>query len=763
MRYIVGIVLALMVHQGWAQTLHGIVKGETAQGESETIIGATVLWMGTRMGTVTNLEGEFAIGVPPQAQAIIVAYVGYHTDTIAYTGQDHLQITLRSNTQTATVNVVGTNNGTLMSTLNPMLFQTINEKELAKAACCNLSESFETNASIDASFADAVTGTRQIRMLGLEGRYTQMMVDNVPAIRGLASTYGLTYIPGPWIKNIYIAKGVGSVTSGYESITGQINVALKNPENSEKLHLNAYVGSSGRTELNLVLRPKELFWPNSKKNKLNTLLLAHGAISTLRSDMNNDGFLDNPLFTNILLRNEWNLLTSNGFEGQYAISYLKTNTLSGVENYSKADEHRAELWGVNVTTDRYELTAKTGYVFQHKPWKSIGSQLSASWHDQQGNYGYRNYLGQQLSARVNLLYASRINSDAHKFTTGISYQYDDYTERLFLREIPPIPFHTLNLSRVEWAPGVFGEYTWNKDEKLNIIAGLRGDYHNVYGVLITPRLHARYSFTDHSSIKLISGRGFRSANVLMDNVGMLASNRDILMQGNATNGIHGLQMEEAWNSGLIYTHKFKIAYREATLSLDAYRTQFVNQVVIDMETPKEVSIYNLSGKSYSNSVQAEMHYTPLRRFDVRMAYRWLEVRQQYQHGLLDKPLVNKHRAFTNLAYETKPNTKGAQWRLDATVQWISKKRIPATTHFHDENMNAGSTYSKDYFQVNGQITYVIRKNVEVYLGGENLTDFKVHDAILSAENPSSDQFDGSLLWGPVFGRMGYIGFRWTIE
>lgn len=757
MRLLMILALVLMGFQNHAQTLRGIVTGD----DHEAIIGATIVWKDTRMGTVTDANGHFTIGVPPNATHLVVGYVGYHTDTIAYSGQEFITVQLRNNTQTGTVTIEGQNSGTYMSTLNPMLFQTINEKELCKAACCNLSESFETNASIDAAFADAVTGTRQIRMLGLEGRYTQMMFDNIPSVRGLASTYGLTYVPGPWIKNIYIAKGVGSVTAGYESMTGQINVAMKNPDNAEKLHINAFVGNNGRTELNLVMRPKELFWPKSKESKLNTILLAHGALSSLRSDMNNDGFLDNPLFTNLILRNEWHLTTSSGWGSQIVLSYLNMNNTSGTYDFDPLDDVRAKLWGVNTQTERYEFAAKTGYVFKEKPWKSFGSQVSVSWHDQEGNYGYRQYIGQQLSTRINLLFASRIKSDAHKFTAGISHQYDDYNERLFFDEIPPVALSSMDLQRKESVAGAFAEYTMNTSPKFTVVTGLRGDYHNVYGAFITPRVHARYSLTDNASIKFVGGKGYRTAQLLMDNVGILASNRDIFIHGDDAKGIHGLKMEEAWNVGLIYTHKFKINYREATLSLDAYRTDFTNQVVVDMETPKEVHFYNLDGASYSNSAQAEFHYSPARRLDLRLAYRWLEVRQQYQSGLLDKPMVNRHRAFTNLAYETKANERGAQWRFDATLQWVSKKRLPSLGEHGMHALNP--SYSDDYFQLNAQVTYVFKKNLELYLGGENLNNFIVHDVIVSAENPSSEYFDGSQLWGPVFGRMFYLGFRWMIN
>lgn len=752
------------------QGLHGKVYGENGNGVKETLVGAILVWEGTRSGTATNIDGHFSIGIPSNSTKLIVSFVGYLNDTIQYVDQTELSITLRLNTLSNVVNVRGELGATHISMRNPQNFQTLTEKELCKAACCNLSESFETNASIDATFADAVTGAKQIRMLGLDGKYTQMMFDNIPAIRGLASTYGFTYVPGPWIKSIHIAKGVGSVTSGYESITGQINVAMKNPENTDKLHVNGYAAMGGRMELNVIFRPGPSKEEGSNNKlpapepriKFKPIFLAHASISQMRTDMNGDGFLDNPLFNNLILRNEWQLTTKGGLGGQYTANYLRMTGVSGTLDYNPTDEVRSRLWGVNLTTDRYDFSGKTGYVFEEKPWKSFGSQVSASWHDQKGNYGYRNYSGQQLSARVNLLFATRIINDSHKITSGVSYVYDDYVESITYGAIPPVTLSSFQLNRTESVPGIFTEYTLNVKDKMTAVVGLRGDHHNIYGAFITPRLHARYSFTDNTSLKLISGLGYRTANLIMDNVGILASNRDIVMGGKDPNGIYGMKMEQAWNSGLIFTHKFKLNNREGTISLDGYHTNFVNQVVLDLEEARYAKFYNLEGKSFSNSLQAEMEWSPIKRLDWRLAYRWLEVRTQYTSGLLDKPLVNRHRAFTNIAYETRAKTNGAQWRFDATLQWISKKRIPITAGEHPHGDQVIQQYSQDYFLLNSQVTYVFKKNVELYVGVENITNFMVHGAIVSAENPASENFDGSLLWGPVFGRMGYVGFRWIV-
>jgi outer membrane receptor for ferrienterochelin and colicins len=774
MRLIFSIGLMAFVLVSQAQGLSGTVIGEWSDGKKETLVGANVVWKDTRSGTLTNEQGEFRIGIPPGASELVVFYVGFQADTIAFTGQQEINVTLKQSGSGKEIIIEGERASTYINSRDPQLFQVMNEKELCKAACCNLSESFETNASVDAAYADAITGTRQIRMLGLEGKYTQMLFDNIPAVRGLSSTYGLTYVPGPWVKNIYITKGVGSITSGYESMAGQINVALKNPDTAERFHLNAYAGSGGRTELNLVIGPKEEHDHEEHEGEdhehhehhkhIKGSLLAHGAMSQLRTDMNGDGFLDNPLFSNLSLRNEWHFDGHSGLGAQVALNYQNINTISGQLQYNPSDEARSLLWGVNTQTRRYEASAKVGYVFPDKPWKSFGSQFNALYHDQQGEFGYKSYNGQQRSGRVNLLFASRILNESNTFTTGFTYVFDDYRDTLANSKTYFFS-NDYTLNRQERIPGIFFEYTLKVRDKFTLVAGLREDLHNVYGALFTPRLHARYSMNDHMTLKAVGGMGYRTAVLVMDNVGMLASNRFIMIEGDDTpsNKYFGLDIEKSRNAGLVFTWKGDIRYRPATLSIDGFITDFESQVVVDYETPGYVYFYNLEGKSFSNSAQAEFQWSPARRFDVRMAYRWLEARTQYKEGLRDRPLVNRHRAFTNLAYETRKKANGAQWRFDATVQWISRKRIPFVISNHGEHdKEPVSSWSNDYWQVMAQATYVFKTNFELYVGGENLTNFMVHDAIIMAHEPSSTLFDGSLLWGPVFGRMGYVGLRWML-
>lgn len=768
MRLLLMAVLLCLVHLGLAQGISGTVTGEWVDGKTETLVGANVIWKDTRSGTLTDERGMFHLGIAPGAKQLVVFYIGFQPDTIDYFGQKEINVTLKHLGNGKEILIEGERAASYINSRDPQVFQVMNEKELCKAACCNLSESFETNASVDATFADAISGTRQIRMLGLEGKYTQMLYDNIPSVRGLSSSTGLSFVPGPWVKNIYITKGVGSITSGFESMAGQINVALKNPDTAERFHLNAYAGNAGRTELNLIVGPSREEGKNEEEHNelerrhLKGSLLGHGAFSQLRTDMNNDGFLDNPLFSNVLLRNEWHLEGLGGLGAQLALNYQNMNNTGGQFDYNPQDELRSALWGVNTRTRRYEASAKVGYVFPNKPWKSFGSQFNAVYHDHEGHYGFHRYNGEQRSGRVNLLFASRILNESNTFTTGFSYVFDDYRDTLTGTD-PIYFFKEYNFSRQERIPGVFFEYTLKVRDKFTLVAGLREDLHNVYGALFTPRLHARYSVTEKLTLKAVGGVGYRTPMLMMDNIGILASNRDILIEGDNSRGYLGMDLEESRNAGLLLTWKGDLFYRPATLSIDGFVTQFNRQVVVDVETPGFVKMYNLKGESFSNSVQTEFQWSPLRRMDVRLAYRWLEARTQYTQGLRDRPLVNRHRAFANIAYETRKRANGSQWRFDLTAQWISTKRLPFIIRSHNEHATeALSTWTADYWLLMSQVTYVFKTNLELYVGGENLTNFMIHDAIISAEDPSSNFFDASLVWGPVFGRMGYVGLRWII-
>ena len=721
--------------------LTGKVYETSPDGLMIPLLSANVHWMGTTVGTTTAEDGSFNISRLKQSTKLIISFIGFENDTIETTSKNNIEIILKKSAFIDEVTVVHRRKSTEISMLNPTKVEVLGEKELQKAACCNLSESFETSPSVDVSFTDAITGTKQIQMLGLAGPYVQITRENIPDIRGLSAIYGLSYVPGTWIESIQLNKGTGSVANGFESITGQINVELKKPEEAERLYFNLYANQDGNIEGNLHLMQKV-------NDKWSTGLLLHSKNNSFKQDRNMDGFTDSPLSETYIALNRWKYQDSSGVEAQLGVKGTFIENIGGQLKFDpEKDALTTNYWGMQANVNRYEGWAKIGKVFKNFPGQSVGLQLNWTTHEQNSYFGLNTYDATQNMAYANLLYQGIIGNSNHKFRTGASFQYDNYNEH----------FNDTIFKRNEMVPGAYFEYTYSHLDNFGLVAGLRADYHNIFGAFVTPRLHLRYAITEKTVFRASAGRGQRTASILSENSGLLASSRQLIIQGKNNNNPYGLDPEVAWNYGLNFTQKFSFDYREGSISLDFYRTDFENQIIIDLEqNPQQAVFYNLDGKSFANSFQAQLDYELIKRLDFRLAYRWYDVKTTYNGNIEDKPLVASHRAFANLAYETRKH-----WKFDYTINWQGKKRIPNTSSNPAEYQL--EKFSPSFILMNAQISKVWNEKFETYLGGENLLDYMQHDPILSSEQPFGEYFDSSLIWGPVMGRLIYLGVRYKIK
>lgn len=721
-----------------SHTINGIVVAEDNKGNFFPLAGASILWAGTGKGTKTDMHGVFSIPHEEPGAKLVVSYSGYRSDTITIANMSDLQIVLAANGQLNEVKVTSRRKSVYVDMYNPFRIANITPKELLKAACCNLSESFETNPSVDVSYNDAVTGSKQIQLLGLSGNYTQLTVENLPGPRGLATPLGLNSIAGPWVDGIQLSKGTGSVVNGYESIAGQINVELKKPETAEKLYANGYVNSMGKTDLNLNLAQK-------LSDKWSMGLLLHDDFLYNKTDFNKDSFRDLPTGNQFSGVGRWKFDNAKGFMLQFGAKALIDEKTGGQMDYTK--DHQSSLYGLGINTNRYEGFAKIGYVFPEKKYQSIGLQLSAFSHKQDAYFGLTPYNAEQKNFYSNLIYQNIIGNADHKFRTGLSFSADKYNEL----------YKSQTFQRKEVVPGAFFEYTYNWKEKFDVVAGLRADHNSLFGLFATPRLNVRYEPIKGTTVRLSAGRGQRTANIFAENIGTLVSARTVNIIGAANGKAYGLDPEVAWNKGVSVDQKLKLFRRDAMLSFDFFRNDFTNQVVVDLEDARQVKFYNLDGRSFSNSLQAELSMTPAKNFDVRLAYRWFDVKTTYGDQLLQKPLTAENRAFANLAYELKG------WKFDYTANFVGGKRIPSTAANPEAYRLPG--YSTDYVTMNAQVSKAVgkAKAFELYVGGENLTNYFQQNAILSANQPFGNYFDASLIWGPVSGRLLYTGFRYKIK
>ncbi len=704
--------------------------------------GATVTWAGTTSGTLTNNSGYFSLKLIETLPALLViSYVGFQPDTVEIKQPGSIKVTLKNSIDLSAVNIEGRQETTLISTIKPINSEQIGKKELLKAACCNLSESFETNASVNVSYTDAITGAKEIQMLGLSGIYTQVMTENIPNVRGLASTYGLSYVPGPWMESIQITKGSGSVANGYESTSGQLNVEYLKPETADNFYLNGYGASSGNIELNVHKTVKAT-------ENISGILFMHAENSQEKWDHQDDNFLDMPLVSQVNVFNRWNFNDGKKYEGQLGIKAIYERRRSGQTFYNWGNESDTTSgYGVQILTRRLELFSKTGRVFKNKPWKSAGLILSGNFHDQDSYFGLKTYDGQQNSFYGTLIYMSIIKTTDHKWKTGIDMRHDIYRE-LYLNK---------QFNHTESVPGVFAEYTFNHKEKFGFVAGSRMDYHNEWGWFYTPRLHLKYNFSENVIVRTSGGRSFRTANVFADNNSIMASSRDLVIS-------EKLLPERAWNFGANFTAKIRAWYRPGSVSIDYYVTDFTNQVIIDTYSSTNIiEIYNLKGNSYSKSFQVALNYEVFKRFNMRLAYKNDHVVIDYNGTSSRKPLIPEHRGLLNLSYET----VNEKYKFDFTTHYQGEANLALSTesgeeHAHGNDSQVKNGKSPGFFTFNAQVTRIL-KRWEIYAGSENLSGFRQDVPVLNSGNPFEEGFDATNVWGPVMGRKVYVGFRYTIK
>ncbi|MFZ4671860.1 MAG: TonB-dependent receptor plug domain-containing protein [Flavobacterium sp.] len=645
-----------------------------------------------------------------------------------------------------TVNVQANKKGlkkSLSGTANTTL---VTSKELLKAACCNLAESFETNPTIDVNFSDALTGTKQIKMLGLTSPYIMITEENIPSVRGASQAYGLSFTPGTWVESIQITKGAGSVVNGYESISGQINTELIKPIKDIPFFLNAYGSTDSRLELNTHFNKKVSdYWSTS--------LFVHGNTRVAKNDMNDDGFLDNPLGKQINIANRWQYSNSeSGWVSFLNLRYMNDKKQTGEIDFDpNRDRLTTNYWGSEINTERIDFTSKVGYVFEDMPYQSIGFQNAFSNHNQQSYFGLNQYNIKQQSYYSNLIFNSIINNTMHKFATGLNFTYDKYSEFLNL----------VDVSRIDNSAGVFFEYSYDDLDKFSYILGGRLDYHNRLGAFFTPRLHMKYNPWEKAVLRFSAGRGKRAANIFAENQNLFASSRTFSILD--TNGkIYGLNPEIARNYGISFTQNFLLFGKSADVTLDLYRTDFQNQAVVDiMNSPQQVLFYNLKGKSFANSLQFDFNLEIIKHLNLRTAYKYYDISTDYLSGSFQRPLQAKHRFFGNLEYETHIIEKGKQWKFDYTFNWLGKQQLPNTAS--NPSKDRLPEFSPSFAVMNAQITRTFSSTFEMYIGGENIGNYRQDKAILGADNPFGPNFDTSIIYAPVFGQMYYAGLRFKIK
>ena len=709
-------------------------------GLQKPLTGVSVFWENTSIGTLTDSIGNFKIKKLNNSKKLLFKFLGFDDKIIKVDKETYSEILLTESQNVLDEVIVNKKKKTIQkSYFKTQNITNVSSEELLKAACCNISESFDTNPSIDVNYSNAITGTKQVKMLGLESPYLLITEENIPMIRGASQVYGLSFIPGTWVESMQITKGTGSVTNGFESVSGQINVELNKPFSDSPFFINIYSNNMGRNEINL----------HSNKiitDKLSTGLYIHANKNDHILDNNNDGFLDHPISEAVNLFNRWQYI--NPSKG--TVVFLGYRFMSDKKEIGENTKNKVfirESWSGKINTKRFDSNFKFGYVNPSIPYQSLGFQMAYSYHDQDSFFGKRNYLINQKSFYSSIIYNSIIGSTLNKIKLGLNYSYDDYDE-LFNR----VSIDMISSSqRIDNSIGGFFEYSYDSLDEISLVAGIRYDFHNNLGNFFTPRLHFRYQPLEKSVIRLSAGTGRKASNVISENQNIFATGREIFLPKNVGN-FYGLAPEKAFNYGISFRQGFYINNREGDITIDYYVTDFDNQVVVDWETQGKVSFYNLEGKSYAKSLQVDLEYEFSDNLYLKSTYKNYDVKKQYKSGFLQNPLTPKNRFFTNIEASTSTKSNGSKWKFDLTYNWVGKQRIPK------HNLSLVKGFSNSYSLLNSQITKVFSKKFELYVGGENMSNYKQDKPILGGY-PFGTDFDTSIVYAPIHGSLFYIGLR----
>ena len=716
--------------------IKGLIQGADGS-QKKPIYGAKIKLLQAKTGAVSREDGTFELVLPKELpDTLVISAFGYNPDTLIVSKKDRftaLNILLYSDKLLPEILIEYRKNGHSISRLKTLHVEELTAIELRKAACCNLSESFETNASVDVNITDAVSGAKKIQMMGLDGVYTQIQMENIPYLRGLESAFGLSSLSGTWIESIQITKGTGNVVNGYESMAGLVNLELKKPDEMEKIYLNVYQNIFGRSEFNfnkgIILNPK---W--------STGFLGHVSSTYGNIDRNKDAFRDLPTGDNTAFMNRW-AYKGKKMEAQFGINFYRDRKVGGQTTFFRNEENQVDTinYGVLINSKHIDIYGKTGF-FGKRPMQSLGIVYNIKHQEIDGIFGLKNFSGLEKRGYINVIYDDIIGTSDHKIKVGTSFVAIDISQKA----------DTLSQKRMELVPGIFAEYTYT-GRRLTGVFGSRYDYHSIFRGQFSPRVHLKYLLSEMTDLRFTAGKGWRVPNFIIDNISLLASSKQWIAPSET-------KPEISWNIGGSLVHEMKIFERKASISLDFYHTRFENQLIVDRDDAINAIVFsNLKNSSFSNSFQTEFSFSLIKNLDIRLAYKFLDVQAKYGNEMRQQVMIPRQRGFVNIAYIT----RNKRWEYDFTCSVFSPSRLPIQRDFSNDTLLISDMKSPTYAMINAQITHIYKK-FDFYLGGENLTNSTQKNPIIDAANPFGSKFDATNIYMPITGINIYVGIRYAI-
>lgn len=723
-----------------------IVRGKVLDSDKRALIGAHITWQNQKVGTVSNALGEFELQRTSQSDTLfVVSFIGFESETLRYeASKKFYTIQLKGDKTLKTFEVESEKAGQIIID-SPIKMEAINSVELKKGACCDLAGCFNTSASVQPATSNVITNSKELRILGLSAVYNQVLLEGFPVFHGLGYTYGVSAISGTLIDNIYIVKGANSVLQGYESISGQINVVPQSGEGDERLFLNVYANSFGETQYNI--QHKSYL---GKRKEWNNIAAVYVVLPAQRIDYDNDRFLDVPLHRHVTAYNKLSYRDDKlwGWSAKFGLQYVAEERLGGQINYNpKNDLGSSTIFGHSINYNQATTYAKAGYRFNDD--RAVFLYASGFLHNQRSWFGQTRYAGNQNNNYINLQFEQKW-LEKHELKMGFSYRLSEIDENISFSANPLNKTFAGDYNRYEYIPGLFAEnqFSWFNN-KLILVAGIRSDYHNLFGWRTSPRSLLKFDLNSKTTLRASLGYGWRTPQVFSEHLNLLGGQRDVLFRGS-------LQAEEALNYGFNFLKRFEWGEFNGYFSADYYHTVFYRQLFPDYDSDPTLAIVeSFEGNSCADGVQLDFNINYGKNYSLRLGYNFQEVYMDYPGERRYLPFIPQHRFLAAVSYKTNSD----KWQFDLNVHGLGKQNIPLS--FSVPNTIYIPEDAKPFALLNAQVTRK-SKQFDVYFGVENILNFRQHQSFRSWQDPFNPYFDVSHVWGPTRGIEVYLGLRHRI-
>lgn len=735
----------------------GVLFGRVSS-EGKPVEFVNILIVEITQGAITDSLGNYRMeNVPIGKFTVQFSGIGFITSkqSVTVTGDTQLNVDLMEDVAllnevvvTGTLKEVSKMESSIpVEVYSPTLFR--------KNPTPNIFEGLSMINGVQPQLNCNVCGTGDIRINGLDGPYTMVLLDGMPIVSSLSTVYGLSGIPNSLVKRIEVVKGPASTLFGSEAVGGLINIITQDAFTAPQFSVDAYSTSVG--ELNTDIGG--VF----KAGKASSLLGVNYFRFTNPRDINKDNFIDVVLQDRISVFNKWSFKTRSGKQSSIAGRLFYEDRWGGELQWTEALRGSDLVYGESIKTKRFELIGSHPLSAN----KNLTFDYSYNDHNQDSYYGSTSFQAQQKTAFAQLRWNKLFGK--HEILVGLPYRYIFYDDNTL-----GTADGNKNAPGITSLPGLFVQDELKFNKKFTLLAGLRYDHHIIQGSIITPRLSFKYASHENSVIRLTAGRGFRVVNLFTEDHAALTGAREVVI-------VNELKPENSWNGNLNYVHTFLFAKGFANIDASLFYTHFTNRIIGDFITDPNKIIYdNLSGYAVSKGVSLNVESQFTSGLNIIMGGTLMEVYQVQDNTSgerIPQVLAPRFSGTATVSY-TLPNSK---WLIDLTARINGPMFMPVLPN--DFRSDKSPWVPLLNLQLSRHL-HVKKSHLEIYGGVKNLLNFIPVNPLLHPDdpfdrpggkyfdnngdprpdtNPNGYTFDTAYSYAPMQGARAFLGVRFKIH